>query len=234
MKHLIKKAFNLIGLDLVKVAKNPEHSFLGLKKLPIKTVIDVGANSGQFARRIASIFSEANIYSFEPIPEAYKELDEWAKTKKARVIAYNLAVGDYDGTLEIFSNEHRSASSFLKTTKICEDIWPSTKKQTLIPVKLTTLDQWLKSLPVPPDKDILIKMDVQGYEDRVINGGLETFKMAKICILEVCLDQLYEGQATFKQLSLLLYGLGYHYAGNLLQSYANDGHIIFIDAVFVK
>ena len=41
-------------------------------------------------------------------------------------------------------------------------------------------------------------------------------------------------QATFKQISLLLYDLGYHYAGNLNQICANDGHVIFIDAVFVK
>lgn len=231
-----KKVFNLIGLDIVKIAKNPKSSFLGLKELPIKTVVDVGANRGQFARIAANIFPKAHIYSFEPIPEAYKDLNEWAKqAKERRVTAYNLALGDYEGTLEMFEHvEHNTSSSFLKTTKLSDGLYPFTQKQASVPVKLTTLDKWLKSLPTPPPKELLIKSDVQGYDDRVIKGGFETFNMAKACILEVCLDQLYEGQADFKQLSSLLYNLGYRYVGNLEQSYADDGHVIFIDAVFVK
>jgi len=82
--------------------------------------------------------------------------------------------------------------------------------------------------------EILIKLDVQGYEDRVINGGREIFKMAKACILEVCLDKLYEGQTEFFKITELLYGLGFKYAGNLNQTYADDGHVIFIDAVFMR
>jgi len=58
--------------------------------------------------------------------------------------------------------------------------------------------------------------------------------MAKASILEVCLDKLYEGQAEFKEITELLYELGFKYAGNLNQTYADDGHVIFIDAVFVK
>jgi len=32
----------------------------------------------------------------------------------------------------------------------------------------------------------------------------------------------------------MLYDLGYKYAGNLNQIYAEDGHVIYADAVFVK
>ena len=58
--------------------------------------------------------------------------------------------------------------------------------------------------------------------------------MASACILEVNLDNLYDKQATFNDITLLLYDLGYRYAGNLDQVCANDGHVIYIDAVFVK
>lgn len=77
-------------------------------------------------------------------------------------------------------------------------------------------------------------MDVQGYEDRVIKGGNETFNKAKACILEICLDRLYESQATFNELVALLSNFGFRYAGNLNQTYADDGHVIFIDAAFRK
>ena len=48
------------------------------------------------------------------------------------------------------------------------------------------------------------------------------------------MDELYEGQATFKDIVLLLQDLGYSYAGNLNQTYADDGHVIYIDAIFVS
>jgi hypothetical protein len=54
MKRLIKWFFNSIGYDIVRVEKNPRISLLGLRNIPIRTVIDGGANMGQFARMSAS------------------------------------------------------------------------------------------------------------------------------------------------------------------------------------
>jgi len=234
-KQLIKKAFNEFGLDIVRMSKSPTHSLLGSKNSPIRTIIDVGANKGQFARYISTLLPEAHILCLEPLLEPFKELKKWAEKRDGKVTAFNVPLGDTEGTLEMFSHiEHSPSSSFLRTTQICESLYPFTQKQASIPVKLTTLDKWIKSLPNPPAPEILIKLDVQGYEDRVIRGGQETFSVAKACILEVCLDQLYEEQATFKDVLLLLDNLGYHYAGNLKQTYTDDGHVVYIDAVFVK
>lgn len=144
-------------------------------------------------------------------------------------------MGDNEGTLEMYNHvEHNLTLSFLKTTKICESLYPFTKKQISIPIKMMTLDKWTKSLSNPFSPEILIKLDVQGYEDRIIQGGRETFSIAKACILEVNIDHLYKQQATFKDISLLLYNLKFHYVGNLSQIYADDGHVIFIEVIFSK
>ena len=58
--------------------------------------------------------------------------------------------------------------------------------------------------------------------------------MARARILEVCLDKLYEGEAEFNTIIEFLYKLGFKYAGNLDQAYADDEDVIYIDAVFVK
>lgn len=236
LKQLTKKAFNQIGLDIIRISKSPRHSLLGLRKLPIKTIIDVGANKGQFAKYIKPLFPEALLYCFEPLPEPFKELKKWAeKQRNGSVTVFNLALGDNEGTLEIYSHvEHNPSSSFLKTSKICENFYPFTKKQVSIPVKMMTLDKWIRSLSDPVCPEILIKLDVQGYEDRVIQGGRETFSIAKACILEVNIDHLYKQQTTFKDISLLLYNLKFHYVGNLSQTYADDGHVIYINAIFSK
>jgi len=235
LKRFIRKAFNLIGLDVVRISKAPKHTFLGLRNLPIRTIIDVGANKGQFARMISKLFQNAHINCFEPMPDLLKKLKEWAESQKGRVKVFNYALGDSEGTVEMFSHiEHSPSSSLLRTTEICERLYPFTKKQTAISVKSTTLDKAMANLSEPLIADILIKLDVQGYEDRVIRGGTETFHKARACIVEVCLDKLYENQATFKNISFLLHDMGFRYAGNLEQVYNKDGHVIYIDAVFVK
>ena len=234
LKQLIKKTFNQIGLDITRISKAPKHTLLGLCQIPIRSVIDVGANRGQFARTISKVFPEADIYCFEPLPEPFKELKQWAKKQSRKVAAFNIALGENEGAFEMFNHaDHSPSSSLLKTTKLCQEIYPFTQKQASISVKMTTLDKWSKGFATLRP-EILIKLDVQGYEDKVIFGGRETFSMAKACILEVCLAQLYENQADFKDIVVLLSKLGYHYAGNLNQTLADDGHVMFIDAVFVK
>lgn len=218
----------------MRLSKSPQYSLLGLRELPIKTVIDAGANKGQFAKMITDIFPEARIHSFEPLPQAFKQLKEWADKENEKVTVYNVALGEKDGEVGMLRHmDHSQSSSILKTTETCEELYPFTKTQEIIPVKITTLDNWLDSQDTPAG-DILVKLDVQGYEDRVITGGGKTLNMAKVCITEVSLDRLYEDQSDFKDILSLLYDLGYRYAGNLDQSYADDGHVIFIDAVFVK
>jgi hypothetical protein len=99
---------------------------------------------------------------------------------------------------------------------------------------MTTLDGIVSELPAPLLPEVLIKLDVQGYEDRVIKGGIKTFRLSRACIVEICLDPLYEGQPTFTGICQSLHELGYRYAGNLYQTLADDGHVIFLDAVFMK
>lgn len=235
LKQLINKTFNQIGLDITRVSEAPKHTLLGLCQLPIRSVIDVGANRGQFARTISKVFPDADIYCFEPLPDPFKELNKWAESQNGRVKIFNMALGDSEGTVEMLSHlEHSPSSSLLRTTEVCQRLYPFTKKQTAISVKLATLDKVMANLPEPPVPDVLIKLDVQGYEDRVIRGGTETFRKARACILEVCLDKLYENQTTFKDILVLLYDLGFHYAGNLEQVYGDDGHVIYIDAAFTK
>lgn len=234
-KKLVKKAFHLVGLDITKRSKIPEYSLLGIRNLPIKTIIDIGANTGQFAKKMVKIFPQAKLFCFEPLPNAFKQLSQWANVKKGKVSPINCALSDKEEKLVMFSHvEHSPSSSFLKTTSLCEKYYPQTKKQISTDVQLTTLDKWANELQKPLEPEILVKMDVQGYEDRVIRGGKETLSKAKACLLEVSLDTLYENQANFKDITSLLNDLGYSYVGNLDQTYAADGHVIYLDAVFFK
>jgi hypothetical protein len=205
ISDLIKKIFNAGGFDIIRIASSPTQTLLGLKNLTIRTIIDVGANAGQFARMVQKIFPEANIYCFEPLPAPFGEISRWAKNQQDKIKVFNLSLGDAEGNAEMSYH-----------------------------LKHTTLDKIMAGFPKPPSPEILIKIDVQGYEINVIRGGLETLSKSKACIIEINLYELYKSQPSFKELFLLLDEIGYKYLGNLNQTYAEDGHVISMDAFFEK
>ena len=79
IKKITKKLFNIVGADVIRLKNSPKHTLLGLRNLPINSIIDVGANKGQFAKYISAFFPKAHLYSFEPLPEPYEELNRWAE-----------------------------------------------------------------------------------------------------------------------------------------------------------
>ncbi len=230
--YLSNQLFNLIGNLLLK---EWDKNLLGLTQLPIKLIIDIGANDGQFARKMIPYFPSARIYAFEPLDTPFQKLSRWAKRYAKRVSVFKLALGEMQETIELYSHLYFTpSSSILATTSLCETIYPMVKKQEKVTIRQSTLDQEMQWLGYPFDGDILIKLDVQGYEDRVIRGGKETFRQAKACIVEISLDQLYDKQASFRDIFYLLDDLGYSYAGNLDQVIAKDGHVRYFNAVFIN
>ena len=236
-KNAARSVLNILGLDFLNQKKRPLKSLLGLKKIFFQYIIDVGANKGQFAQYISRIYPKSELYCFEPLPEAFEKLKIWADNQRSsRIHLVNMAIGDKLGYVEMnYHIEHSASSSVLKTTPGCETTYPMTQSQKVVSVPMSTLDSAIgRELDNMAGGNILIKLDVQGFEDRVIRGGSKVFSLAKAVILEVCLDSLYEGQAKFCELSQLMDGYGYRYAGNLDQSYGDDGHVIFLDSVFVR
>lgn len=232
LNALIKSALNAAGLDVLRLNRSPHHTLLGLKALPINTIVDVGANRGQFAAEIRQVFPAAELYCFEPLAEPFAELQRWAAPQR-RVKVFNVALGEKQEERTMFLHTtHSPSSSLLQSTEICSELYPQTQAQKPVTIKLTTLDNVLGEVALQPD--VLIKLDTQGYEKQVIAGGVETFRRAAACIIEANLFQLYENQPTFAELVSLLDQLGFRYAGNLDQTYDRQGRVVYIDAVFVR
>lgn len=231
---LVKRCINPFGLDIIRLHNNPQVTLLGLSKLNIATVIDIGANVGQFAKKAELIFPNAVFYCVEPVPPVFEKLKAWASNEaKVKVNTFNVALGDHEGEIEmLFHDDFSPSSSILHTTHTAESLYPVMKSQKRIPVRLTMLDRLLEQVDLK--HDVLIKMDVQGFEDRVIRGADNILKQAKAVIVEISLDTLYESQATFKDIFNLMDARGFHYAGALDQKYGRDGHVIFMDAVFAR
>ena len=229
-KNFIRKAFNLIGLDIRKAKR--DQKTVWLESFDIRTVIDVGANIGQFAIDVHRLFPDAAIYSFEPLPEPYNEL--LVNTKSfPKFNPYNFALGDYEGTTEMYSNEFSQSSSMLEMADSHKQAFPHTKNTTSITVNIQTLDLIASKLEL--DTDILLKIDVQGSEKQVLDGAKETLKKVKIIIIETSYISLYKDQPLFGDVHNYLADLGFRFHGNLGQLiHPVEGSVLQGDSIFIK
>lgn len=233
LRTIVKRPLNLIGLDLVRY--NPRYAigeYAYIASLNIKTVIDVGAHSGEFARMIKRVLPDAAIFSFEPLKDVFQRLEQETKNG-SNIMAFNCALGERNETVEIHRSSYAQSSSILPMAQLHKDAFPVSADHTSQTVEVKRLDDVMKEFTLKPE--IAIKIDVQGYEDKVIAGGPETIEKTKAIIVEVSFRELYEGQPLFEKIFQLLNGKGFRYMGNLYQLLnPMDGAPLQADALFVR
>ena len=235
LKRLIRQTFNRKGFQIVPLAQHPPSNFMGLPALGIQTIFDIGANVGQFATRIHQILPAASIDSFEPLGDAFASLQATFAREGIRGRCHNFALGDEERSATIHRHvAHSPSSSLLSTTSHHEGLDHRTREQHDETIQLKRLDDTVRDLKINIAPELFIKMDVQGFEDKVIDGGRQTFARAKAVLTEINLDSLYEGQADFGALCQRLFGLGFRYAGNFDQWQDTDGHVVAVDALFLR
>ena len=233
LKRLIRQTLNRKGFQIVPLSQHPPSNFMGLPALDIQTILDIGANAGQFATRIHQVLPAACVVSFEPLGDAFASLQETFAREGIRGSCHPFALGDEERSATIHRHvAHSPSSSLLATTSHHEGLDHRTQKQHDETIQLKRLDDAVVDLNILIKPGLFIKMDVQGFEDKVIDGGMKTFAQAKAVLTEINLDPLYEGQADFGGLCQRLFRLGFRYAGNFDQWQDADGHIVAVDALF--
>lgn len=228
--HPIRKLVRRFGVDIHRIRKAPEPIEY-LKTLGIRTVIDVGANIGQFAQEIRGLLPDAMIYSFEPLRDCYEQLQQTMRTD-ARFKAFNAALGAEAGEASIHRSSYSPSSSLLAMADLHKKLFPHTSGDRPESIAVKRMDEVFKDIPL--ESKLLVKMDVQGYEDRVIEGGRETLAKAGAILLEASFVRLYEGQPLFADIFKLLEGLGFSYHGAMHQKQVKSGEILFEDALFLR
>lgn len=203
-----------------------------LTRWNIRTVLDIGANAGQFASEIRRVLPEAMIYSFEPLSDCYERL---LKTMKecSKFGAFQLALGDIDLQTDMHRSEFSQSSSLLPMSELHKQAFPFTRRHTTEGVTVRKLDEVVRDLEIAGN--MLVKLDVQGYEDKVIAGGYQTINAASVLIVEASFEALYQGQPSFGAIFDTLRAMGFTYHGNLgqLQS-PQDGSVLQADCIFLK
>jgi FkbM family methyltransferase len=196
------------------------------------TVVDVGGYIGSFSYAIHTLLPKARIYSFEPIQNNYDQLMENMENIPS-FYAFNTALGDQRGEVDFFMNEFSPSSSMLPMERLLKDNYPYAANSTKVKVKIAKLDDFLVEINLV--SPVILKIDVQGYEEAVLRGATETLKRTDVIILEVSYQPLYLRQGTFNEIYKLLIENGFEFKGCFAPMLSKlDGSILQSDAVFSK
>lgn len=224
--------------DIIIQKKTPLNSedkileFL-LNKYNIDYVLDIGANTGQFVLELLKSKFNCNIISFEPLPDVYKKLEREAN-KYHNWKTENLAIGQESGSITINVSANTESSSILPMLDSHSELAPESKYVNKISVPITTLDKYISENRIN-SQNIYLKIDVQGYEESVIIGAINTLENVKVLQLEISFTPLYDQSIIYYKMIEKIENIGFTLY-SFLPAFTNykTGQIFQVDAIFVK
>jgi FkbM family methyltransferase len=197
-----------------------------------KTIIDVGANVGQFAVASSYIYPKSTVYSFEPNPPCASQLQKNVDGL-SNVKVYQLALGDASGEIEFHVNSHSHSSSILPLASSHLDAFPDARESTIIRVEVSTLDKVFEGVEM--QHPVLLKLDVQGYELQVLLGGQELLAHVDYVLLEASFKPMYQGEPVFVDIEKKMREFGFEFLRpvGFLRA-PKTGEFLQMDALFQK
>jgi FkbM family methyltransferase len=186
LKQLIRRTANRFGYDIRRLGYDPDLLAF-IRDREIETVLDVGANVGQFGQSLRSRGYRGRIVSFEPISAVYAVLAA-AAAGDGDWETNNFALGARTERATINVAVESVFSSILPTSGAAAryDADATMTRSEIIEVR--TLDE------VYPRAagNVLLKIDTQGYERQVLEGGRSILPLLKGLWMELPIVHLYQ------------------------------------------
>jgi FkbM family methyltransferase len=200
-----------------------------IRERGVTVVLDVGANAGQWARRLREDGYPGTIISFEPLREAYEQLRAVAAEDRDWDTR-RTAVGELSGLATINVSANSYSSSFLPIMRATLDAAPDAAYVSQEEVAITRLD-----LLDRPSGRKMVKADVQGTEAAVIRGAQDLLPEVQLVELEMSLVPLYAGQELAPAICSMMRAAGF--APVALEASWTDpqtGEILCVDGIFAN
>ncbi len=195
----------------------------------IETIIDVGANQGQFALACCHFYKEAKIYSFEPVPETAAILK--ANTQHLKNIAiFEMALGRTEGSIDFYKNEYSHASSALPVSKLQLESHPQTSQTEIIKVPVRRMDDIAETITLKGK--ILLKLDVQGFEKEVLLGATSFVKKVDYILFEASFVSMYDGEPMYEEMHNYISDLGFEISSPLAFLQNSELQILQMDMLY--
>ena len=157
-----------------------------LKKLSksnnLKCIFDVGANKGDYSIISRKISPESRIFAFEPVYDTFQCLNLNVKNK--RIFTYNFAFGQKNGVSLINIYEKDSLSSMVSFQNDFLN-----KEYKKVEIDLKTGSSFLSDNP-EIDEISILKIDTEGFENRVLEGFNDFLDIVNVIQFEYGLANL--------------------------------------------
>lgn len=215
------KPFSIASYQLVEALRR--------EGLHFRTVIDAGANVGQFARAAAETFADASVISIEALPASAETLRA-NLAGQPRVEVIQTAVGSTDGRIQFFPNEYSLASSVLPLKPDKAPSFAQIRHLSAIDVPLARLDTLFRDRALRGPT--LLKLDLQGFELEALKGAHETLSQCDHVLVEATFDSDYEGAPSFDDLLTFLHERDFVFANTLSFFRDGGGRVVEMDALF--
>jgi len=225
-----------IGLE-IKFYNIHSSEYLHLVRLlsynNIGTVLDVGANTGQYAMSIREAGFKGKIISFEPLSDAYNQLRKNSKGDEKWIVADRTALGSRDGEAVINISANSVSSSILPmmdSHRVASSESAYIGKEE---ITISRLDSLMPSLDL--DGEIFMKIDVQGLEVDVLQGASNLLEKIRGLQVELSLLELYAGQLSMHSMINLVGDIGFElYA--LFPGFVDEssGRMLQVDGIFFR
>jgi FkbM family methyltransferase len=190
----------------------------------IDAIIDVGANIGQFAFMASRIWPDLPIYSFEPDPDLFAQLEHTRERFGIKGRAYPFAAARECGTRELFRYELPTENSLLMRNDVA-----STESCRVDAVRLDEIDA-LHSATAP-----YFKLDIQGAELEALLGSTALLQRAAYVQVELSFQSSYRGASNPASILQLLDESGFRLTEILDQLRAGPaGPIQEMDWLFAR
>ncbi len=236
LTKLWQTATNILGATTVPVSGTWDTRIVtdvfSRMPSPVRTVIDVGAHTGEFALAVSNALPDAHVLCFEPLVACQALLRKNA-AKLAHCEVSDCALGDANETTIMHCNAFTPCSSLLPMLPLHTRAFPQSFSVRTERVKVRRLDDVLRGRILEPN--VFLKIDVQGYEDRVFSGAAETLKSVQGILVETTLTALYEKQLLLPQITKLLEQHGFRHAGDYGDiRHMLTGEVLQRDTLFLR
>jgi FkbM family methyltransferase len=188
----IQRLLRHLGYDLHRLEPNLADF---LKSRSIDTVLDVGANIGQFASRLRAAGYRGLISSFEPSSQPFEALAKTAASDPKWQV-YQFGLGDKTATVPIHISRKSTYNSLIRVTSTAAVHDPFSEQVSTETVPLRTLDS---VLPEIRGDRLFLKIDTQGFDRYVLQGATRSLEKLLGVQMEVSVVHLYEGTWTLSE-----------------------------------
>ncbi|MBN1548323.1 MAG: FkbM family methyltransferase [Syntrophaceae bacterium] len=200
-------------------------------RLELATVVDIGANRGQFSLAVRRWAPGAQVLAFEPLDGPGALFRKLFKGDP-KVVFHQAAIGPKVGEATIHVSAADDSSSLLPISKVQERLFPGTGEVRTETIRVGRLADFVtvEDIATPA----MLKLDVQGFELEALRGCEGLLKCFAYVYAECSFEELYSGQALAHEIISWLRERDFSLSGVYNMNYDRKGRAVQGDFLFAN